>query len=152
MTHLGDIWLEHDVVDDTEIASAVRVAFGVDRVTVWPMFAVTDLDADVIVQREHQEGDFRGNLSFSGMPATEFAALTDDQVLDAVRVVARELGQSLVTAISMQYPGDFLLIMPSGDTMPVEIDDDAAAEGRLELTPESRHRWKAAVAHVAAAD
>lgn len=150
MMLIGDIWLEHDV-DDGRIAAAVAAAFGVGRVSVWPQNGVTNLEADVIVQRERELGDFPYHLALTATATSGIEAMPDDRFRPAIETMAQILGQSIFTQLGEQHPGDFFLVVPSGESTVVELDEDAGDEGRIELTPESRRRWEALTV-VAAAD
>ncbi len=150
MMLIGDIWLEHDV-DDGRISAAVAAAFGVGQVSVWPQNAVASLGADVIVQREREQGDFPCHLALTATATSDIETMPDDRFRTAIETMARLLGQSVFTQLGEQYPGDFFLVVPSGESMVVGLDEDAGDEGRIELTPESRRRWEA-LAAVTAAD
>jgi len=150
MMPIGDIWLEHDV-DDRRIAAAVATGFAVNSVTVWPRNGVKELDADVIVQCDHEPGDFPFHLAFTATPASGIDTMPDGRFTTAVKVMARDLSQSIFTQLTEQYPGDFLIVVPDGNSLVVALDDDAGDQGRIELTPESRRRWES-LAAVAAAD
>jgi hypothetical protein len=150
MMPIGDIWLEHEV-DDRRIAVVVAAGFAVNSVTVWPRNGVMELDGDVIVQRDHEPGDFPFHLAFTATPASGIDTMPDGRFTTAVKVMARDLSQSIFTQLTEQYPGDFLIVVPDGNSLVVALDDDAGDQGRIELTPESRRRWES-LAAVAAAD
>ena len=142
MKHIGDVLLEAPATDE-KIASAMAEAFGVDRVTVWPMAQVADPDVDLLVERDTQPGDFPFVLTLGATPRSGLDSLTDEQVVARLRLLAQRLGQSFLTdaaGITPVFDDDFLLVSPSGDSIVVQVTFDGLSEGRIALTPESRRR------------
>ena len=145
MMLIGDIWLEREV-EDSRIAMAVAMALAVRQVTVWPQNGVMDRGGDVIVQRDREPGDFPFHLAFTATPASGITAMPDERFIHAVTEMAQAFGQSILTQLDGQHPGDFLIVTPSGCRVTVELDEHAGDEGRIELTQESRRRWESVAA------
>jgi hypothetical protein len=144
VTYIGQILLERPTSDE-HIAEAVAGAFGVGHVTVWPMAQVFDLNADLIVQRDDQPGEFPALMRLAAMPGSGIGdKLSETEFIDRSRAIAAKLGQFLLTDDAGIDPFDyehFLLIAPGGETVVVEAEEQALNENRIELTPESRaHR------------
>jgi len=138
MSTIGQVLLE-SAATDREIAQAMARAFGVERVTVWPMGEVDDLDADILVQRENVPGEFPLALQITATDRER----SGDEVIAGVRTLAQLLGQFLLTdeaGVTPAFDDDFLLISPTGETIMVAARNDALSEGRIELTPRSRAR------------
>ncbi|HYI25732.1 MAG TPA: hypothetical protein VD767_10010 [Thermomicrobiales bacterium] len=141
MNYLGDVLL-HVNASDTQIAHAVSAAFDVPRVTVWPMAQVTNRSADLLVQRDLQDGDFPYLLRITATPSSGIGEFSDTHFVDAVRSLAEILGQDVLTDMGVQYQDNFLIVSPAGDAIEVTVDEDGLENGRIELTPESRQRRK----------
>jgi hypothetical protein len=139
MMYLGDMLLESPVTDE-QVARAAAVAFGVSRVTVWPMAQVTDRGADILMQRGFLRGDFPYLMRFTATPASGIDNFSDKQFVDAVRAMAHALDQDILTDTGVQYQDNFLVVTPLGDTLEVSVDDDGLDDDRIELTPESKRR------------
>ncbi|HYJ13751.1 MAG TPA: hypothetical protein VEW66_09170 [Thermomicrobiales bacterium] len=138
MNTIGQILLE-SAVTDRQVANALAEAFGVERVTVWPMGEVDDMNADLVVQREHVSGEFPHALQLTATDRER----SNDQVIEGLRNLARLLGQFLLTdeaGITPAFDDDFLLVSPNGETTMVDARNDALSDGRIELTPESLAR------------
>src|SRR6187200_265511 len=107
MNYLGDILLDRDVPDE-QIAQAIAAAFGVSRVTVWPMARVMDHDAGILLQRDRQDGDFPYLLRLTATPASGLPELPEMQFINAVRSIAQALGQDVLTDSGVQYQDNLL--------------------------------------------
>jgi hypothetical protein len=142
MKHIGDVLLEAPATDD-QIASAMAEAFGVNRVTVWPMAQVADTSADILVERDSQPGEFPFALTLVATPKSGLGSLDDAQVVDMLRALAHRLGQFILTdaaGINPVFDDDFLLVSPNGDAIVVQVTFDGLRRGEIELTPASRAR------------
>jgi hypothetical protein len=142
MKHIGDVLLEAPATDE-QIASALAEAFGVDRVTIWPTAQVIDTNADILVERESHPGAFPYALTLVVTPRSGLDALTDEQIVERLRVLAQRLGQCFLTdaaGIDPVFDDDYLLLSPHGETIVVQVTFEGLRKGRIELTPESRQR------------
>jgi hypothetical protein len=141
-TSLGEVLLEFPATD-AEIAHAVAAAYGVEKVTVWPVAEVDDVSADIVVQREDFPGEFPQSLALTATNDSDAVKLTENEVIERMRSIARTLGRCLLTdeaGIDPVFSDDYLLVTPSGDTAVVQVTVEGLRRGELELTQESRTR------------
>ncbi|HYI25361.1 MAG TPA: hypothetical protein VD767_08135 [Thermomicrobiales bacterium] len=140
MNFIGDVLLQ-SLPNDAHIARAVADAFGVRRVTVWPRSGVENVDTDFFVERETFPGEFPFALSLTATASSGLLVLSEDQIVDRMRVLAQRLEQSFLTdaaGFNPVFSDDYLLVTPNGDTAVVQVTFDGLRRGEIELTPESR--------------
>ncbi len=148
MIDLGDIWTQFEP-SAAMLKSAVAAGFGVREVMVWPANEVSSLRGDVIIQVDHEPGDFPCHLGLIATSTSGIGFMPEARFMEAVAIMARQLNQSIMTGVGAPYD-DLWVVTPGGERIVVSLDDDIDDAGVL--TTESRQRWQAAIAQVSAAD
>ena len=91
-TSLGEVLLEFPATD-AEIAHAVAAAYGVEKVTVWPVAEVDDVSADIVVQREDFPGEFPQSLALTATNDSDAVKLTENEVIERlIETLAEDSG------------------------------------------------------------
>jgi hypothetical protein len=133
-------------IELSELKAAIAHAVGAEAVSIWHPGDERAV-YDIIVTTEHPGGEFPLQVSVTDMQAS--APLTVTQV--------RQIGQqlrsiiltdSIDTGIAPLHDDGYTMISPDGSVDVLRAQEDALNKGQLNLTPESRERYRIAASHL----
>jgi hypothetical protein len=145
--HSTELNFDH-VIELSKLKAAVARAVGTEAISIWHP-GDERAEHDIIITTEQPGGDFPLLVSVTDMHASEPLALSQvRQIAQQLRSII--LTDSIDTGIAPLYDDGYTMISPDGSVDVLRARDDALDEGQLNLTAESRERYRLAVSLLSA--